>query len=267
LFYYIGIEGNACTAEIVVNGLGVSKLKAENGGSIQYPCNTELIGKGNKIEVTVSLASFDLTILDRVLCNGTIKKYGTEEFIGPESGSVIAQFTLSNKIKELKNRLKSDPLSVDLSKEFPVTLTAEFDSDDAPSFSERLIESTPIDDSEILKDWAIQFKEHLINRDIQALYNLYEPKLLDYDIAFPEQKEPDNQKWFTDWMNNKIFPQTPFTEFNRDDVVPVKWCDGRIWELKLKDGRPLWTTVGKDNKRSFIEIFAGNVDGEIKIVR
>ena len=267
MFYYIGITGNACTADIIINGLSVAELKAKNGGSIQYPCNTELVGASNKVEIIISLASIDLTILDRLNCDGTIKRYGVDEFVGPESGTIINQFTLHPKIEELKAKIKADPLSVDLSSEFPVTLTVEFDSTDAPSFAERLNESEPLEDTELLKDWAMDFKQHLINQDIKAMYALYEPKVLDYDIAYPDQKEPDNEQWFANWMKNKIFPQTPFTEFDRDDIVAVKWCEGRIWELKLKDGSPLWTTFGKDDMRSLIQVYVGKDNGEIKIVR
>ena len=130
-----------------------------------------------------------------------------------------------------------------------------------------MTKAQPIENAETLKDWAIAFRSLLEKRDIEGLYALYEPKLKDYDIAYPEQKEPDNRVWFDNWMKNKIFPQTPFTHFIREDIETIKWCDGRIWEIRLKDGQALWRTEGLDGKRTKIQIYAGLVDGKVKIVR
>ena len=58
--YYIEISANTCTCTIILNGLGIDVLDAKKIGSVQYPCNTELVGKSNKVEVIVMPASLDL---------------------------------------------------------------------------------------------------------------------------------------------------------------------------------------------------------------
>ncbi len=264
MIYYIEISANTCTCKISINGLSIEELNATKVGSVQYPCNTELIGKTNKVEVEVMPASLDMTTLDKIKVEGLIKKYSPTDMIGPESGEIISRFTLEQKIAEIKE----DPVKLlKIADLVPFKISSEFDSDDAASFENRLIKTKPIENEETLKDWAIAFRSLLERRDIEGLYSLYEPKLLDYDIAYPEQKEADNHLWFENWMKNKIFPQTPFTGFKRDDIVVKKWCEGRIWEIKLKDGLALWRTEGLNGSRTKIQIYVGLVDGKIKIVR
>jgi hypothetical protein len=260
--YYIEISANTCTCKISINGLGIDELDAKKVGSVQYPCNTELIGKGNKVAVEVMPASIDLTTLNKIAVEGEVKKYPDNGFIGPESGAVIASFSLTQTIE----MIKANPFA-NIADLVPFKITAEFDSEDAPSLEDRLIKAKPIENAEALKDWAMTFRSLLEKRDIDGLYVLYEPKLIDYDIAYPAQKEPDNKIWFANWMNNKIFTQNPFTGFSRDVIETTKWCDGRIWEICLKGGQPLWSTEGLDGKRTKIQVYVGLVDGKIKIVR
>jgi hypothetical protein len=260
--YYIEISANTCTCTIILNGLGIEELDAKKIGSVQYPCNTELVGKANKVEVIVMPASLDPATFDKIDVTGVIKKYPDDGFIGPDSGEVVASFSLTQTIE----MIKANPF-VNIADLVPFKITAEFDSEDAPSLEERLIKAKPIENPDALKDWAMIFRSLLEKRDINGLYDLYEPKLLDYDIAYPAQKEPDNKVWFTNWMNNKIFPQNPFTGFTRDIIETKKYCDGRIWEICLKSGQPLWSTEGLDGKRTKIQIYVGLVDGKIKIVR
>lgn len=260
--YYIEISANTCTCTIILNGLGIEVLDAKKIGSVQYPCNTELVGKSNKVEVIVMPASLDLSTFDKIDVTGVVKRYADDGFIGPDSGEVVVSFSLDQTIA----MIKANPLAnfADL---VPFTISAEFDSEDAPSLGDRLLKAKPIENQEVLKNWAMEFRNLLEKRNIDGLYDLYEPKLIDYDIAYPLQKEPDNRAWFTNWMNNKIFPQNPVTSFSKDMVETKRWCDGRIWEVYLKGGLPLWRTEGLDGKRTSIQIYVGQIDGKIKVVR
>ena len=260
--YYLEISANTCTCTIIINGLGIEELDAKKVGSVQYPCNTELIGKSNKVETIVMPASLDKATLDKIDVTGVVKRYADDGFIGPESGEAVASFSLDQTIA----MIKENPL-VNIADMVPFTLTCVFDSEDAPSLENRLLHSQPIENPEILKEWAMKFRMLLEKRDIDGLFELYEPKLVDYDIAYPQQKEPDNRVWFTNWMKNKIFPQNPITTFSRDIVETKKWCEGRIWEIYLKGGLPLWRTEGLDGKRTSVQVYVGLVDGKIKIVR
>lgn len=265
MVYQVALAANTCRCKVIVNGLGVTELNAEKVGCIQYPLNTELVGIGNVVEIEVTPISLDPTVMDKISAEGTIKKYDDGAITGPESGEVLASFTLEDKIAEVKAK----PLT-NIADVIPFTLTCTFDSEEAPSFRNRLVDADVIDNGVALVDWAMNFKEMLRQQDVAALYDQYEPKLLDYDIAYPEDKEPDNRKWFANWMYGKIFPQTPLIDFDRDGVQLVKWCGGRIWELRRKDeynGGYLWQTVGTDDRWSYVEVYVGMVDGKIKMVR
>ena len=260
--YYIEISATTCTCTILCNGLYIEKLDAQKNGCLQYPCNTELIGTANRVEVQVTPASLDPSTFEKIDVQGMVKRYPDDGFIGPELGEVLASFSLYETVE----MIKANPLA-NVADMIPFSLSAMFDSEDIPSMAHRLVEAEPLTDPDALRDWAMQFRLLLERGDIDGLYELYEPKLLDYDIAYPMQREPDNRVWFTNWMNEKIYPQRPFTGFGRGDVETVKWCDGRIWELRLKDGRPLWSTEGFEGKRTGIQVYVGMVDDKIRIVR
>lgn len=263
MMYYIEVAANTCVCKIILNGLGIEILNAIKIGSVQYPCNTELIGKSNNVAVEITPATLDFTTLNKIKVEGTIKRYANDDCIGPDSGEIIAKFSLDETIE----KIKANPLAFNITDLVPFKISAIFDSEDAPSLAQRLKEAKPIENSEVLKDWAMTFRSLLEKKDIDGLYDLYAPKLSDYDIAYPEQKESDNRIWFENWMKNKIFPQTPFIKFKRDDIQLKKWCDGRIWEINLKDEQPLWRTEGLEGKRTKIEVYVGLVDEKIKIVR
>jgi len=263
MIYHAGLSANYCICKVMVNGLGVTTVNAEKVGSTQYPCNTELIGKENTVAIEVMPASPDLGALDKVNVQGYVKRYSPDEITGPESGELLMAFNLEQKIAELK----ANPFAVNLGEVFPFTLTGTFDSEDVPSFRNRLVDADVIANKAELLNWGMNFKRMLEKQDVAALYEQYEPKLIDYDIAYPEDKEPDNLEWFSDWMTEKIFPQIPVTDFTMDDINCVKWCDGRIWELQLKDGGPLWRTIGKDGKRTKVQVFVGLINNAIKIIR
>lgn len=263
MIYHVGLSANYCTCKVSVNGLEVTTVNAEKIGSTQYPCNTELIGKENTVSIEVMPASPDLGILDKVNVQGYVKKYFPDDITGPDVGELLLQFSLEEKIA----LLKANPFAVNISEVFPFTLSGTFDSEDSPSFRNRMVGAETITSKSTLLMWAMEFKKMLEKKDVSALYEQYEPKLIDYDIAYPEDKEPDNREWFSDWMHEKMFPQTPFTDFSMEDIECIKWCDGRIWEIKLKDGGPLWRTIGKDGKRSKVQIFVGLVDKKIRIIR
>ena len=227
MIYYLEVSANTCRCTIIINGLGIDELDASKVGSVQYPCNTELVGKSNMFEVAIMPVSLDLATFNKIQVACTVKKYGDNDFIGPESGEVVKHFTLEQTIEEIK----SDPRKLlKIADLVPFKISAEFDSEDVPSFENRLLKTKLIENVEALKDWAMTFRSYLEMRNNEALFALYEPKLNDYDIAFPNDKEPNNKVWFENWMKNKIFPQTPYVGFKREDLVLKKWCEGLSYQ-------------------------------------
>lgn len=260
--YYLEVSANTCTCKIAINGLGIDVLNAEKVGSIQYPCNTELTGNANRVEIEIVPSSLDPITLDKIRMDGVVKTYPDNCTIGPESGEVITAFSLQETIE----MIKANPFA-NIAELVPFRVTAEFDSEDSPSFRNRLFETDIIDNKSDLLEWAMQFKNALEQQNSMLLFEMYAPKLQDYDIAFPGDKEPDNAAWFASWMNDTVFPQQPYIDFSKDDIELRRWCDGRVWEIRLKDGGPLWRTLGKEGRRSKIDVYVGMVDKKIKIVR
>jgi hypothetical protein len=272
--YYVEITITGCDALLVLNGLNIGRLKGVFGSSSYTPINTAMIKGVNRLNIQLALPEENLPLFDQISARGLLKRYDEGDIVCPEGGEILLSFDFN----DVKAEILAQGIPADIKDIFPLAKTVEFESE-SPDFTFRLLEADPVEDEEALLDWAIKFRDILsgmqperpeVARDgaIRALYALYEPKLNDYDIGYPEAAEADNFAWFAEWMNTTIIPRRPFTQFRRDQIGLTPWCEKRIWEITLKDGRYLWTTLGGDDgKMSQIRIFVGMVDGKIKIVR
>lgn len=263
MIYNLELAAHTCMCKVHVNGLQVDLLDASKVGTLMYPCNTELIGKKNRVGIEVMPNSIDMDTLNKIRVEVVIKKYKPDEFTGPELGEVIATESLYRTIE----MIKANPLAANINDLVPFQLILEFDSEYAPSFANRLIEAEPLESEAHVMEWALQFRQLLANRDVDGLYAACTPKYDDYAIAFPDDEGAFSRAWFEQWMQEKIFPQNPITNFTQDDLVIKKWCSDRIWEIRLKNGLPLWSTAGLEGTKTGIDIYVGLVDGKIKIVR
>ncbi|MDD5673347.1 MAG: hypothetical protein PHC61_04235 [Chitinivibrionales bacterium] len=254
-----------CIVELTVNGLFIFRSDAKNGVSLNYPFNTELIGKGNSVTFTLYP-----TILDNglpssysdVTIQGTIKIYGENDITGPETGELIQRIDFTDVIEQRK----MDAVTItDLTKLFHMTKTFTFDNDGL-SFRNRLLDAPVIKDEKLLLDYAEKLRDILAKQDIEALWREYKPKVDDYANAYP-QEFPDSLQWFTDFFKNDFFPGGPVTDFKKDDIGLRSWCDGRVWEIFVKPAQKFFLNKGLDGDINSIEIFVSLVDGKIKIVR
>jgi hypothetical protein len=261
--YAIAISARACTAQILLNHMDICSLNAEKNGAMQSPCNTELVGKGNELEILVTPAALDTATLQSIFLEGSVISAVADNGESSESEKTVATFDIEKQLKDFKMAIAQKKTA----EKIPLVVKVKFDSPDAPSFEERLKKSVPITDQERLISWAMEFRDALKREDIDKLYFWYEPKLIDYDIAYPDQKEPDNKVWFNNWLHTTIFPKKPIVDFDKKDIELRRLCDGRIWEIRRKGNEPLLLTGYKNRKRTKVQIYVGMVGNDIRIVR
>lgn len=264
-FYYVEVFANNCIVEITVNGLFLARSDAKNGSSLNYPFNTELIGKGNTVTITAYPTLMDsgiISLYPDVVINGALKKYQSGDITGPETGEIIDAIDF----EEVKNEKSGGAKNIaDLAALFPIQKSYVFDNDTL-NFKNRLVDAPVINDKDKLLDYGVFLRNLLERQDLDKLCAEFEPKLKDYGITYP-QDLPDPIKWFKDFMKNDFFPGDPITDFNRDAIGLRSWCDGRVWELFIKPTMKFFSNRGEDGDINEIEIFVGIVENQLKIIR
>lgn len=265
--YYIECAARKCIVEIIVNGLKVIRKNAGPGMNINYPFNTELIGKENLIIIR-GYPTLDekghVTTFEDLWINGAIKQYAADDVIGPENGIVIHPIDF-NFVKQ-KRQVESGNIS-NLVALFPISEAYSLDNEEGASFRNRLIESQIIKDQKAVFEYAKHLRDLIRQRNIPGLFEEYKEKLVDYDLAFPQDAESDNSEWFANLMKDRYFPSGPVDDFKDEEILPVSWCEGRIWEIMLNPDRPFFITQGKNGKKLKIEVYVGMVNGKIRIIR
>jgi len=263
--YSMELYASKCIFEITANGLFLFHKNAANGRSISYPLNTELIGKDNVVNITLLptvLENGQISRLEDINISGTIKRYGEDDFTGPETGQLLTKIDFTDVIT------KSKALSfkiTDPSKLFPLSKEFKFDNDEL-SFRNRLLEAPIIIDEKMLLAYAEKLRDIIARQDVEELYKEYKPKLDDYTIAYPKQF-PDPKQWFIDFLKNDFFPGGPITDFKRDAIGLKSWCGGRIWEIFVKPEQEFFRNKGLDGDINTMELFVGMVDNSLKILR
>jgi hypothetical protein len=263
--YYVEVFANNCIIEITVNGLFLARSDAKNGSSLNYPFNTELIGKGNTVTVATYPTLLDSGVISSftdVIVNGAIKKYQLGDITGPESGEIVEIVDFEEVKKE-----KSENVSglAALAALFPLKKSYVFDNEGL-SFKNRFIDAPAIQDKDKLLDYGLLLRNLLEARNLDRLCAEFEPKLKDYGITYP-QDLPDPVKWFRDFMQTDFFPGSPITSFDRNAIGLRSWCDGKVWELYLKPSTTFFSNKGDDGDINNVEIYVGLVGDQLKVIR
>jgi hypothetical protein len=264
--YYIQLFAKKCIVEVIVNGLLVTKSNAKNGSSLNYPINTELIGLGNEVKISVYptlLDSGEITNYKDVAITGTIKKYSPTDVVCPESGDLITEFDFTNEILQKD----MDALSIkELKDLFPITKNIIFDNEDI-SFRSLFLESQKITDTKMILDYGEYLRDLLKNKDVEKLFYEYRHKLQDYKTAYESEQFNDIGDFFVQFMEGDFLPGGPVTNFKRDDIGLRSWCGGRIWELFIKPDREFFSNIGLDGDINTVEVFVCLIDNKLKIIR
>lgn len=294
-YYYLNLRVLDAETLTTVNGLWVDKSDGAGSASFSSPMNDILVGQDNvvRIEVTsTEIKDEDSGTLrpsspSEAVVEASVKRI-TGGTVTPEGGEVLATTTLNEVVEERKQELEeqfneklqnaspserkslADQQEELTTVKFPLEIELTFDSEDVPSFRERFLKAPTIGDTASVKDYALKLRDLLRRRDLDALYQEFEPKFKEYDKAYPSQAEPDNQEWFKNKIREAVYSRAPFLDFEREDLKLKRWCDGRIWELEVDRKPALKNTLlyaRGEEESFFMDIFVGLKDGELRVVR
>ncbi len=305
-YYYLDLDVQDARTQTIVNGVGFHEGDGRTGLSLNAPMNALLIGTDNSVTVIVKpttvpagdppksgkLADADSvrpsTVADAEVSVAIDKV--TSGTVTPEGGETLAEKTLEEVVekkeealqKEFLEKLESAPpekkkaladREEELTRvELPVEMELTFDSEDVPSFRERFVEAPVIEDTSVLKDFAIRLRDLAKNKSTRRLFELSNPKFQIYATAYPSQSksEQDDLESFLEVFEEKYYGRSPFLEFDREDLVLKKWAGGRVWEINVDRGEALEDSFflsRLDGEVWTMDIFVGKVDGELKVVR
>jgi len=305
-YYYLDLNVQDARTQTTVNGVWIHEGDGRTGLSFDSPTNDLLIGTGNKVTVTVKpttvaagdppksgkLSDADSvrpSTVEEAKVTAKIKKI-TSRKVTPEGGKTLAEKNLQEVVekreealrKEFLEKMESAPPEkkkalADQEEEFtqvelPIEMELTFDSEDVPSFRERLTEAPVIEDTSALKDFAMQLRNLARDQSPTRLFELSAPKFQIYATAYPSQSksEQDDLESFLEVFEEKYYGRKPFLEFDRDDLVLKKWAEGRLWEINVDRGEALedaFFLSREDGEVWVMDIFVGKVDGELKVVR
>ncbi|WP_185113947.1 hypothetical protein [Fulvivirga imtechensis] len=237
-FYYLRVSSNSAEVVCLLNGFPVYDISTEGQVANQLPVNLALIGKGNKLLILIK------SLGDNAFVKGSVTLY--------KSGEVVSSDD------ERKNVVE---FTIDASKEQERLITFDNEQFD---FSEVILRSPVINDTSQLIEYALKLKSWVKNHDIEKLLEHMSPKVRDYALSYSVEEEiirESLKQSFTGDMFNM-----EWEEVSREDVIPVSYCEGRIWELTTSKGHPLFYSENEEGHTS-LPVYVAEINGEMRVVR
>lgn len=225
--YVLNYQAADCSFDVTCNGFPVGQCKDGGFGLIQL--NPFMIGKGNvlRLRFTAKGPKAELT-------------GGVQE---PQQGDVVES-------------TRPGALSLPAGDELVHTFDGEEDG------FKRVLDGAKKTDAKAILDFAIRYRDAVKSGDAASLRKFNRIRVADAAAAYGMAVEA-------------IEPQLlGMLEFFKDGGVDVKaadltatpWCDGRIWEVRRKNGDPFLCKRGDDGVNSS-PFFAAVMEDGPQVVR
>lgn len=239
LFYYLKVSSSNAEIYCYINGFPVYDIKSDGMISNQIPVNLALIGKGNVLKIVAK------PIGDNAFVSGGISSYSGGEMVSTDD----------DRLGVLQFEFRMDK---------PETRTFEFDNERF-DYSKSLTIVPVITDEAALIDYGLKIQSLIKLKKDKKLIEEMTPKIEDTAKAFSVDASImyENMKQV---LQSNIFA-TPWQGVSREEIVPVSYCDGKVWELTQKDGKPLIFYQESEDSYSSMKIFVAEVDGKLRVVR
>jgi hypothetical protein len=258
--YHLFARAYECRAVVSLNGFPAVEIEPSGIVRSAAPMvNQLLVGPGNRLEVTLSALGGDgRGPLGVATFEGSVRSFQRSEPWAQARGGVeVASFEFRAPLGD-----EMAPHTVEL----PLSMTTvRFDSE-GPSFRERLLDGPRIAADEVVA-YAMKLRGVFAAQDRAAIARELTPKFADFARGYHatvDQILADLDAHLT----NKLFRRGLLLDFTADDVVATPWCDARVWRIQRGPGEPfVRTRRDEQGLDSFMEIFVGRVDGELRVVR
>lgn len=132
-------------------------------------------------------------------------------------------------------------------------------------------EAEVITDEAALRAYALKLFEWIESGDYAAFAREALPRMRAYRDAFKQSglppDDPGLEKAFVNSIEPALEAMILHTDVHEGNVKLVPWADGRVWEVRLDDGKALIYATDGDGGALSLDLFVANVDGALRIVR
>ncbi len=262
--YHLEVTVGGCNSCITLNGfplLPMENLDRPDPQRFAPPVNELLVGDDNVLELRAEATRLSSGLMSRfedLIFKAQLRCFRKDASgnVPPGSDEVVASFTIPAEMVE-RNREEEIPL--------PVVIQHRFASQ-GPSYRDLFLGAAAWSNTEALLDYAMVLRDLLLARNAAGFASHFEAKLEAYQIGYAQDEEQP-VAGFTRFLSQDLMPAKP-QDFTREDIEPISWCEGRVWELRQKSGAPLVVTGQDDDGASYaLPVFVASLDGRLQVVR
>ena len=246
-----------------LNGVPVLELRNQQADpmvNFAPPLNLALVGEANRLSVEMLPLECDdgtLTGFGDIKIEADLMKFEKGDIVAPGEGDSILSIEIPD---ELRERVREEEL------ELPLSFDLVFDNEGV-SFHDEIREAAPYTNESALLDYAERLRDHLAGGEVAALMHEFAPKAAAYAKAYDYDVD-EIATSIEDYLGGDFAQASPKTDFARDEIEAVPLSEGRMWELRLLSGAPLFQSEEDDEGGTLqIPIIVGEREGSLKIVR
>jgi len=116
-----------------------------------------------------------------------------------------------------------------------------------------------------LVDYALHLVNLFLRGDVGAFLDEYAYKTADLAVAYGRHTQEVQHEVYE--LVSKAMRDGLAHTPAREDILVRSWCDGRIYELAIKPGRSLITTIAGDEGAMDVPIFVTLIEHRLRIIR
>lgn len=274
--HHVEVVAQGCVVEVLLNDMPMALVTGSDPAQAAHfapPANPYLCAADNVLEIRVSpleesddaripLADAEVEVNVPCVAKGDPVAPGA----GPFQFRATVHDELRQRIAESRER---EAEGEDPDFDVPAVFFHLFDAcaeAPPPDFSPELRDADPYDDPEALRDYAIHLRDLARAGDAAGLSAEMEPKVLAYAAAYDEAPEPIRDS-LLEVLRSDLLP-LGIQPFEREEVVLVSCCGGRVWWLRRDGDAPLLQTPPtEEGATRQLEVLVALRDGELKVVR
>lgn len=229
----LNFSSDDCLAVVTLNGIEILRTDPDNQTVLMMPTNTLLIGKDNLLRIEVSQR-------------------------GPKA-RLAASIEVTQAGEVLETPTEGD-LNLPVEDSGPIVLEQRFDSPVAPFRA--ILDGRKLSAGEVL-DFAITLRDWLRNNQNEQIAETFEARVEMGMEAFGVSRSQMEEQLlhFFEWMF------TTDLSYQREDLVAVEHCNGKLWEIRRKNDRALLFLDDGDGGYSEGQVWVADLGGGMSIVR
>lgn len=235
-FYYLKVTSVNCEVRCLLNGIPVYRLNSEEQMTNLIPVNLFLVGKDNNLVIRIKPLQGEGWV------QAAIYTYGQSDIVSTDDEQSAEVYKLASGGPE---------------KEASFSFSNErFD------FSHSLTEP-PVTTEKEVRAYAARLLDIIGQRNARAYLEEMQPAIADYRLAFSAQQISPGA---LESQFSGLFSDPGLKVPDARNLRCIPRNDGRIWELRQDDGRPLIFISQKDGSAS-LEVFVAKINGKFQIIR